>query len=58
MYPDKWCDKVLGIEKWKEKCDELEKMIKDTGIPKIANTPYMYIVPFIKKLLIESNANV
>ena len=21
LYPEKWCEKTLAIEKWKEKCD-------------------------------------
>ena len=34
-YNEKWCDKVLEIEKWSDKCVHLELMIKDSSIPKI-----------------------
>ena len=29
IYNEKWCDAVLSIEKWKEKCDKLDLFIKD-----------------------------
>jgi len=34
-FGDKWCDKLLAQQKWKEKCDLLEELIKAISVPKI-----------------------
>lgn len=34
-YNDKWMDKVLAMEKWKEKTDQIDELIKAASVPKL-----------------------
>lgn len=28
-YPEKWSDRILSLDKWKEKVDQLEELVKE-----------------------------
>jgi cytoskeleton-associated protein 5 len=56
-YNESWCDKVLALEKWIEKKDALELLLKSVSVTKIHPNPNnLYpIVQMLKKLINHSN---
>lgn len=58
-FGEKWCDKVLELKKWNEKCEEIDQFLKAASVPKLAaNGTWQPFVSLVKKLLQEANKNV
>ena len=57
-YNDNWMDKLLNLEKWSEKKQMLDDLIKTINVPKIKDSGFYPIVNTCKKRLInDSNIN-
>lgn len=58
-FSEKWCEKTLELQKWNEKCAEIELFLKAASVPKLAaNGAWQPLVSMVKKLLTEANKNV
>ncbi|EGR33040.1 hypothetical protein IMG5_062950, partial [Ichthyophthirius multifiliis] len=59
-FNEKWCDKILELQKWQEKKEMLDDIIQAASVPKvISNINNFYpIIQVIKRLLNDNNANV
>ena len=57
-YDESWVSSILGIEKWIDKRDALDKAIKDFNTPKIVNRPYSHLTSMITRVLADSNINI
>jgi hypothetical protein len=57
-FNDVWTEKVLALEKWSEKTEELNKFIKAINVPKLQPSNFFPICSMVKKLLNDSNVNV
>eukprot|EP00919_Chromeraceae_sp_WS-2016_P042706 GHVR01101951.1.p1 GENE.GHVR01101951.1~~GHVR01101951.1.p1 ORF type:complete len:140 (+),score=11.79 GHVR01101951.1:2979-3398(+) len=56
-YDEKWVDKVLGIQKWKEKKNILEEFIKRTKASSILPRDNSHYITLIKRLMTDNNIN-
>ncbi|KAL4477492.1 hypothetical protein ABPG74_002642 [Tetrahymena malaccensis] len=57
-FNEAWTEKVLATQKWSEKKELLDALIKAASVPKLAPTNYYPIVQMCKKLLNDSNVNI
>ena len=56
-YTENWCEKVLKQEKWSEKKEMLDLLIKASTTPKLKEGNHFGIMALCKRLLNDSNVN-
>ena len=42
IYDEKWCNELLALEKWVEKKEKLEVLLKSVSQPKLLNHNNLY----------------
>ena len=57
-FDSRWVDKVLEIQKWKEKKNELDEFIKKIDVKKITPRDVAHYITLIKRLLNDKNINI
>ena len=49
---------MAALKKWNEKKEKIDAFIEKVNVPKILNSPHAHLIPFLKKLIGDSNFNI
>lgn len=53
-----WCDRLLSQQKWSDKKQMLDELLKSVNVPKLAAVKYDHIEQLLKRLLNDSNLTI
>lgn len=57
-FPESWCEKLLKLEKWAEKREQMEVLFKACSAPKLVfNQGVYHVIQMLKRLINDSNIN-
>lgn len=57
-FDEAWCEDTLQLQKWTEKVEQVEELLKAMSVPRVCGQKSFHIVSFAKRLLKDSNVQV